>query len=266
MPRSRGGGRGGREAGRAELVSRSLQSAQHCVAGQDFGTAYAHYLLVLSLAPELRDDVKETFQYTLLRWAEELDSLNRVQDLFGCYEQALELFPDDEVICNSIGEHLFRMGFRDEAAGYFHRAVKLNPDYTDAKENFYRVANWLVERWHFIMLNDIKRNMTYRSAIQKVVRLGCKTVLDIGAGTGILSMFAKNAGAHRVYACELSKTMYELSRDIVAANKMETGITLLHMKSLDIDVPKHIPERFVWRRDCGELDSCLGTFTFATKA
>ncbi|XP_072477301.1 protein arginine N-methyltransferase 9 isoform X1 [Notamacropus eugenii] len=243
MPRSRGGGRGGRETGRAELVSRSLQSAQHCVAGQDFGTAYAHYLLVLSLAPELRDDVKETFQYTLLRWAEELDSLNRVQDLFGCYEQALELFPDDEVICNSIGEHLFRMGFRDEAAGYFHKAVKLNPDYTDAKENFYRVANWLVERWHFIMLNDIKRNMTYRSAIQKVVRLGCKTVLDIGAGTGILSMFAKNAGAHRVYACELSKTMYELSRDIVAANKMETGITLLHMKSLDIDVPKHIPER-----------------------
>ncbi|XP_001376690.1 protein arginine N-methyltransferase 9 isoform X2 [Monodelphis domestica] len=243
MPRSRGGGRSGQEAGRTELVSRSLQSAQHCLASRDFGTAYAHYLLVLSLAPELRDDVKETFQYTLLKWAEELYSLNRVQDLFGCYEHALELFPDDEVICNSIGEHLFRMGFRDEAAGYFHKAVKLNPDYTDAKENFYRVANWLVERWHFIMLNDTKRNMTYNSAIQKVVRLGCKTVLDIGAGTGILSMFAKNAGAHRVYACELSKTMYELACDVVAANKMETGIKLLHMKSLDIDVPKHIPER-----------------------
>ena len=52
--------------------------------------------------------VKETFQYTLLRWAEELDALSRTQDLLGCYEQALELFPDDEVICNSMGEHLFR--------------------------------------------------------------------------------------------------------------------------------------------------------------
>lgn len=52
--------------------------------------------------------VKETFQYTLFRWAEELDALSRTQDLFGCYEQALELFPDDEVICNSMGEHLFR--------------------------------------------------------------------------------------------------------------------------------------------------------------
>ena len=78
------------------------------------------------------------------------------------------------------------MGFRDEAAGYFHKAVKLNPDFNDAKENFYRVANWLVERWHFIMLNDTKRNKIYNAAIQKAVRSGSKTVLDIGTGTGIL--------------------------------------------------------------------------------
>ncbi|XP_063665124.1 protein arginine N-methyltransferase 9 isoform X4 [Pan troglodytes] len=135
------------------------------------------------------------------------------------------------------------MGFRDEAAGYFHKAVKLNPDFSDAKENFYRVANWLVERWHFIMLNDTKRNTIYNAAIQKAVCLGSKSVLDIGAGTGILSMFAKKAGAHSVYACELSKTMYELACDVVAANKMEAGIKLLHTKSLDIEIPKHIPER-----------------------
>ncbi|EHB11517.1 Putative protein arginine N-methyltransferase 10, partial [Heterocephalus glaber] len=238
-PRPRWGARGGSgAAGRDELVLRSLQSAEHCLGTQDFGTAYAHYLLVLNLAPELKDDVKVSF-----RWAEELDALNRIQDLLGCYEQALELFPDDEVICNSMGEHLFRMGFRDEAAGYFHKAVKLNPDFSDAKENFYRVANWLVERWHFIMLNDSKRNMIYNAAIQKAVCLGSKSVLDIGAGTGILSMFAKKAGAQSVYACELSKTMYELAYDVVAANKMEAGIKLLHMKSLDIEIPKHIPER-----------------------
>ncbi|XP_023982485.1 protein arginine N-methyltransferase 9 isoform X2 [Physeter macrocephalus] len=240
---ARAAGRGAGAAGRDELVSRSLQSAEHCLGAQDFGTAYAHYLLVLSLAPELKDDVKETFQYTLFRWAEELDALSRTQDLLGCYEQALELFPHDEVICNSMGEHLFRMGFRDEAAGYFRKAVKLNPDFSDAKENFYRVANWLVERWHFIMLNDTRRNTIYNAAIQKAVCLGSKSILDIGAGTGILSMFAKKAGAHLVYACELSKTMYELACDIVAANEMEAGIKLLHMKSLDIEIPKHIPER-----------------------
>uniref|UniRef100_K7FWB3 Protein arginine methyltransferase 9 n=1 Tax=Pelodiscus sinensis TaxID=13735 RepID=K7FWB3_PELSI len=247
MPNSNGrshrGHRGSRKAGRHELVSTSLQSAQHCLEDQDFGTAYAHYLLVLNLAPELKSDIRETFQFTLFKWAEELASLARIQDLFNCYEQALELFPNDEVICNSMGEHLFRMGFRDEAAGYFHKALKLNPDFADAKENFYRVANWLVERWHFIMLNDINRNLIYQKAIEKVVHSGCRTVLDIGAGTGILSMFAKKAGAPSVYACELSKTMYELACDVVAANNMEGKIKLLHMKSLDIEIPKHIPER-----------------------
>lgn len=235
--------RGAQEAGRRELISRSLQSAQHCLEDQDYGTAYAHYLLVLNLAPELKTSVKETFQFTLFKWAEELDSLARIQDLFNCYEQALELYPNDEVICNSMGEHLFRMGFRDEAAGYFHKAVKLNPDFADAKENFYRVANWLVERWHFIMLNDAKRNLTYLKAIENAVCSGCKSVLDIGTGTGILSMFAKKAGASSVFACELSKTMYELACDVVAANNMDSDIKLLHLKSLDIEIPKHIPER-----------------------
>lgn len=69
MPNSRarprrdaGGGAGA--AGRNELVSRSLQSAEHCLGAQDFGTAYAHYLLVLSLAPELNDDVKVRGPFT----------------------------------------------------------------------------------------------------------------------------------------------------------------------------------------------------------
>uniref|UniRef100_A0A8C8M6K2 Protein arginine N-methyltransferase domain-containing protein n=1 Tax=Oncorhynchus tshawytscha TaxID=74940 RepID=A0A8C8M6K2_ONCTS len=185
----------------------------------------------------------ESFRFTLFKWADELDSLGRIQDLFDCYEQALELFPTDEVIINSMGEHLFRMGFRDEAAGHFHKALKLKPDYPEAKENFYRVANWLVERWHFLMLNDRRRNHKYQQAIQKAVEGGCNTVLDIGTGTGILGMCAKKAGAAEVYACELSKTMYELACEVVTANGMNGRIKILHMKSLEMEVPKDIPKR-----------------------
>lgn len=78
------------------------------------------------------------------------------------------------------------MGFRDEAAAHFYKALKLKPDFLEAKENFYRVANWLVERWHFLMLNDNGRNRKYQLAIQRAVRDGCSSVLDIGTGTGIL--------------------------------------------------------------------------------
>ncbi|XP_008300998.1 protein arginine N-methyltransferase 9 [Stegastes partitus] len=228
---------------RNELVSSSLESAQQCLFSQDYGTAFVHYLLVLNLAPVFKDFARESFRFTLFKWAEELDSVGRIQDLFDCYEQALELYPADEVILNSMGEHLFRMGFRDEAAGHFHKALKLRPDFPEARENFYRVANWLVERWHFLMLNDHGRNRKYQQAIQKAVHNGCNTVLDIGTGTGILGMCAKKAGAAEVYACELSKTMYELACEVLTANGMDGSIKILHMKSLDMEVPKDIPHR-----------------------
>ncbi|KAI4893958.1 hypothetical protein NFI96_018683, partial [Prochilodus magdalenae] len=228
---------------RNELISRSLESAQQCLFQQDYGTAFVHYLLVLNLAPVLKDFARESFRFTLFKWADELDSLGRIQDLFDCYEQALELFPTDEVVVNSMGEHLFRMGFRDEAAAHFHKALKLRPDFPEAKENFYRVANWLVERWHFLMLNDHGRNRKYQLAIQRAVQKGCSTVLDIGTGTGILGMCAKKAGASEVYACELSKTMYELACEVVSANGMADSIKILHMKSLEMEIPKDIPNR-----------------------
>uniref|UniRef100_A0A671KPF9 Protein arginine methyltransferase 9 n=1 Tax=Sinocyclocheilus anshuiensis TaxID=1608454 RepID=A0A671KPF9_9TELE len=229
---------------RNELVSRSLESAQQCLFSQDYGTAFVHYLLALNLAPALKDF--ESFRFTLFKWADELDSLGRIQDLFDCYEQALELFPVDEVIVNSMGEHLFRMGFRDEAAGHFYKALKLRPDFPEAKENFYRVANWLVECWHFLMLSDNGRNHKYQLAIKKAVEGGCSSVLGIGTGTGI--MCAKMAGAAEVYACELSKTMYELACEVLSANGMADSIKILHLKSLDMEIPKDIPNSREIRR------------------
>lgn len=57
-------------------------------------------------------------------------------------------------------------------------------------------------------------------------------------------MCAKKAGAAEVYACELSKTMYELACEVLTANDMDGRIKILHMKSLDMEVPKDIPQRY----------------------
>lgn len=82
---------------------------------------------------------------------------------------------------------LSRLGYVDEAACCFRRALKIAPGFLGARENLDNVCSHLVERWHFRMLNDIVRNQLYQDALIKAVQQeGHRTVLDIGTGTGLL--------------------------------------------------------------------------------
>lgn len=58
---------------------------------------------------------------------------------------------------------------------------------------------------HEEMLKDDVRTNAYMKAILKNKHLfKDKVVLDVGSGTGVLSMFAAKAGAKHVYACDLA--------------------------------------------------------------
>ncbi|XP_017727181.1 PREDICTED: histone-arginine methyltransferase CARM1-like [Rhinopithecus bieti] len=55
------------------------------------------------------------------------------------------------------------------------------------------------------MMQDFVRTATYHRAIlQNHIDFRDKVVLDVGCGSGILSFFAVQAGARRVYAVEAS--------------------------------------------------------------
>ena len=82
--------------------------------------------------------------------------------------------------------HYCRLGYIDEAASCFRRALRLDPDFLSARDNLDNVCSHLVERWHFRMLNDLQRNLRYRDALHCAIAAGHSTVLDIGTGTGLL--------------------------------------------------------------------------------
>jgi hypothetical protein len=70
---------------------------------------------------------------------------------------------------------------------------------------------------HRSLVGDDVRNKAFRSSIAATVRPG-DVVLDLGAGSGILSLFAVQAGAARVYALERAPVAAALARQIVASN------------------------------------------------
>ena len=66
--------------------------------------------------------------------------------------------------------------------------------------------------------------------------LTSQIVLDVGCGTGILSMFAAKAGAKKVYAVECSAIAGQ-ARQIVAANGFSDTIEVIQKKMEDIELP-----------------------------
>lgn len=91
---------------------------------------------------------------------------------------------------------------------------------------------------HESMLQDEVRCAAFRDALAQLVTPQ-SVVLDIGAGTGILSLFAARAGARRVYAVERSEVA-ELARRLVETNGMSGRIEVLHADVSSIDLPEPV--------------------------
>ena len=90
---------------------------------------------------------------------------------------------------------------------------------------------------HEQMLKDKIRTGTYRDAILKNPEVfKDKIVLDIGSGTGILSIFAAKAGAKHVYGIEFAD-IADYANEIIKKNKLSDKITIIKSKVEDVKLP-----------------------------
>merc|ERR1711976_786394 len=118
---------------------------------------------------------------------------------------------------------------------------------------------------HEEMLKDETRTLTYRNSMwhNKHLFKG-KTVLDVGCGTGILSMFAAKAGAAKVIGVDMS-SIVDYAKKIVADNNLSDIVTIIRGKVEEIQLPVPKVDIIIseWMCYCPFYESMLDTVLYA---
>lgn len=98
---------------------------------------------------------------------------------------------------------------------------------------------WSDTDFPYICLVDRKRTLTFKKAIDNTVKLG-DIVVEVGAGTGILSLFAAAAGAKKVYAIEINPLLAEKLKSTVQINGYQKIIEVIQGDASKVELPKNV--------------------------
>ncbi|KAH0562364.1 hypothetical protein GP486_002944 [Trichoglossum hirsutum] len=154
---------------------------------------------------------------SLARVAELEEELQRLQSQFTGYKLAVK---------RSLGERLDDSDALAPASssGLLVAAGK-RPEYLAGDDDSHYFTSYSHNGIHETMLKDAVRTDAYRDFIyeNKYLFAG-KVVLDVGCGTGILSMFCAKAGAKKVIAVDNSEIINK-AREIVFENGLGNVIT-----------------------------------------
>jgi SAM-dependent methyltransferase len=88
------------------------------------------------------------------------------------------------------------------------------------------------------MLNDTGRNTFYKAALD--IAAPGKTVCDIGAGTGFLSVLAVQAGAANVIAVEQDAARCAYLEKNIKQMNLDNRVQVVHGNFLDLDIPADV--------------------------
>ena len=166
----------------------------------DVGKCFAQFLFAGKVSREypgafevnMKTPSKEDFLDVLELWFDVLCTKDSFGDVKKCLETSIDVFLEWKIeILKATSKIFLKYDLPFEALKLFKIIVECTPssdnEFLDLQEDYEQIINTCIPRWHYRMLNDAKRNASYFEALRKsVTKNGCKDVLDIGAGSGIL--------------------------------------------------------------------------------
>jgi len=119
-------------------------------------------------------------------------------------------------------------------------AMQVTDDKSGVRNSDYYWNSYAHFGIHEEMLKDEVRTRSYRNSILNNKHLfRDKVVLDVGCGTGILSMFAAKAGAKKVYAIDASDIAVQ-AQQIVRDNHLDDIVTVIKGKMEEVELPEQV--------------------------
>jgi predicted RNA methylase len=199
--------------------------------------AIAHLDRMLDLAPNSLDGLIE--KGALLHRA------GRAEEAVNCFLLARTMAPENALVMTNLAVALADSGRRDEALIEFRGILELQPDNVYVRHQMRRLTSSIVPFWHIPMLNDVRRNDVFERAIRIAIEKNGRDalVLDIGTGSGLLSMMAARAGARRIVTCERVPVIAETAERIIATNGYERQISVINKGSDQIVVARDMEAR-----------------------
>ncbi len=171
-----------------------------------------------------------------------LKKIGRLEEAEANYNKAIVLKSGYAEAFYSLAVTLKDLGKLNESIKALRKAINYNPDFLEARTFLNEVLNSAVPAWHLAMMNDKNRNNAYFDAIKLAVAPG-DFVLEIGTGSGLLSLMAASCGADRVVTCEISKTISCNAEEIIKENGYAEKITVLNKKSTELMVGEDLPQK-----------------------
>ncbi|KAI8570856.1 hypothetical protein RHMOL_Rhmol01G0070000 [Rhododendron molle] len=120
------------------------------------------------------------------------------------------------------------------AAGSGGRGVDKGVDYA----NYFCTYSFLYHQKE-MLCDRVRMNAYYNAVFDNRDHFIGKTVLDVGTGSGILAIWAGQAGAKKVYAVEATK-MSEHARELVKANNLQNVVEVIEGSIEDVNLPEKV--------------------------